>query len=236
MDKVSEDKPHRSLPLVSVERRMKERWIVVLLAVAAAALYAFSLTVPWWHFTLFAPQYPKGLNLVISLTGISGDVHEVNMLNHYIGMGHIDDAAIFERQMAAYGVGALGVGAILVALAVGRKLSPLMVLLGLSFPVGFLADSVYWLYRFGHDLDPKAPLRMKVFTPQMFGEGVIGQFRTVATPELGFFLALAGVVCLGVALVLRRRICGSCGRAPQCRAVCTSLLVGPRAGLPKAAP
>ena len=36
---------------------------------------------------------------------MGGDVHEIDMLNHYIGMGHLAEAAQFERHYAAWGVG-----------------------------------------------------------------------------------------------------------------------------------
>ena len=37
-----------------------------------------------------APQYPRGLRLYAYGTGLAGDVHEINILNHYIGMPPIE--------------------------------------------------------------------------------------------------------------------------------------------------
>jgi hypothetical protein len=68
--------------------------------------------------------------------------------------------------------------------------------LGALFPLSFIADSFFWLYRFGHELDPRAPLHLPQFTPQLFGNGTIGQFMTFATPQSGFWLAVAGVALL----------------------------------------
>ena len=51
-------------------------------------------------FELVAPQYPKGLKLDISLTGITGDVKEIDILNHYIGMRTMSDAASLESAMS----------------------------------------------------------------------------------------------------------------------------------------
>ncbi|MBL8157714.1 MAG: hypothetical protein JNM70_26430, partial [Anaerolineae bacterium] len=50
------------------------RLAVLACALAAAGLIAASFFQPWWRFWLYAPQYPGGLKLVISLTGVSGDV------------------------------------------------------------------------------------------------------------------------------------------------------------------
>lgn len=221
---------HRHLPMTGAAPARRDRgarYAVVALAIATVALYAAAYFLPWWGITLFAPQYPKGLGLTISLTGLGGDVREIDMLNHYIGMAPLGEAAALERRLAGYGVGAVGVVVIAVALASGRRLNGLLAAVGLLFPAGFLADSFYWMYSFGHHLNPKAPLRMKPFTPELFGAGTIGQFRTIAAPESGFWLAAAGVLLLVAAFLVRRRVCAGCRDAASCGAVCPRLLVGP---------
>jgi hypothetical protein len=67
----------------------------------------------------------------------------------------------------------------------------------------------------------------------MFGTGQIGQFMTFARPDAGFYIALVGVACLVLAVVLRRRVCNQCARKGSCGAVCPSAFIGPGAGLPK---
>src|SRR5579883_1084121 len=134
------------------------RWSVVALTLAAIGTYVASLFQDWWRLTLYAPQYPHGLRLSISLTGMGGDVHEIDMLNHYIGMGHLAEAAAFERHYAAWGVGLLGVIAVSLTLLLGRRTSWAILVPGFAFPVVFLADAFYWMHRFGHHLDPRAPL------------------------------------------------------------------------------
>ncbi|MEO6977506.1 MAG: hypothetical protein ABI113_03975, partial [Mucilaginibacter sp.] len=41
---------------------------------------------PLWHILLDAPQYPEGLEMKIWLNGLSGNISQINGLNHYIGM------------------------------------------------------------------------------------------------------------------------------------------------------
>ena len=171
---------------------------------------------------------------MIGLSGLSGDVHEIDMLNHYIGMAHLGEAAAVERQLAAYGVGAVGVTVLALMLGAGKKASLLVEIPALAFPAGFVADSFFWLYRFGHHLDPHAPIHLASFTPQMFGEGTIGQFHTLAAPMIGFFLACASLGFLTVAVILRRRVCAGCSAASTCGLVCPSAFVGKNAGLPPA--
>lgn len=203
------------------------RWATVGAMVGAITLFGVALRLPWWSFVLYAPQYPHGLRLSISLSGMGGDVHEIDMLNHYIGMGHLADAAPFERAHAAEGVAVVALLLVAVTLLAGRKLGALAAVPAAMFPVGFLADSFYWLHRFGHRLDPHAPLRIPGFTPQLFGNGQIGQFMTFATPDHGFFVALAGVFVAVVATAFRQRaVCARCTRAGTCGALCESAFLG----------
>lgn len=223
----------RHLPVVrdhAPSRAFALRWTVVGLSLLAAALFAASYFFPWWRLWLFAPQYPKGLEVGISLTGVSGDVRELNILNHYIGMKPLDLAALTERRLAAPGVGVIAALGVVLTLLSGRRVGWLIAALGAAFPLTFVIDSQYWLYHFGHALDPRAPIRLPTFTPQMFGTGQIGQFMTWARPDPGFWLAVGGAACLAIAAVLRKRVCDGCARKEGCGLVCPSAFVGPGAG------
>ena len=220
------------LPMAQASTRASGGWerargVVLALAVGACLLFGLSFTQPWWSFKLYAPQYPKGLTLVISLTGMGGDVHEIDLLNHYIGMAHLADAAPLERRLAGWGVAAICVVTLVGLAAVGKKLNKLVAIPAISFPLVFLADSFAWLYHFGHDLNPKAPIKLGAFTPEMFGNGQIGQFGTFAAPAVGFWLALAGVACAVAAVFVRSRVCAGCSRAETCSVACPRLMVLP---------
>lgn len=196
------------------------RAAVVALATCGVAAFAASYFFAWWQFQLFAPQYPKGLELVIHLTGVQGDVAEINLINHYIGMGHLEDAATFERDFAAWLVGGLALAVVAAMLFAGKKLTTLGAWLAVGLPLGFVLDTQYWMYRFGHDLDPRAAIDIPPFTPVLLGQGKVGQFRTIATPELGFYLALLGVVLVGIAAWQRYRVCSECPAAAHCGTTC----------------
>lgn len=202
-----------------------QRWLVFALSVAGAALFAGSYFQPWWTFQLYAPQYPQGLELIVSLTGVTGDTHEIDIINHYIGMGHLGDAAQLERAWGGWLVGSTALGVVAIALAAGRKLGWLAAVVGLGLPLGFVADTQYWLYRFGHDLDPRAPVNIPPFTPTLFGAGRVGQFHTIATPSLGFWLAVAGLVLTAVAAWRRAQVCRACPERGSCAALCPQLLL-----------
>lgn len=229
---------HRHLPMVQPAQAASKpawdrgRWPVLGLAVAAVGCFAASFFQPWWSFKLYAPQYPKGLSLVISLTGMGGDVHEIDILNHYIGMGHLADAAPIERRLAGYGVAAVAVLTLAALTVFGKKLNKLVALPAIAFPLGFLGDSFYWLYSFGHNLNPKAPLHIAAFTPQLFGNGQIGQFETYAAPAAGFWLAVVGVACAIVGSLIRSKVCASCNNAGTCSTTCSRLMVLPERKAP----
>ncbi len=190
--------PHNMPSTVSGLRRL----IVASLMVLAAALLVGSYFYPWWHFTLYAPQYPNGLRMSITLQGVTGDVREIDGLNHYIGMTSLGVVAATELKLAPYGIGIL-VALVLASTLYARRAFRVLVAVGAAaLPLGFVADASYWLYTAGHELSPRAPIHLPAFTPQMFGNGKIGQFLTFASPSAGFWIACAGALTVLVAVLL----------------------------------
>lgn len=177
-----------------------------LLFLAAGLLLVVSIFLPYWEMTLEAPQYPKGLTVQAFLTGTSGDVREIDGLNHYIGMRPLDEAAQFERSISVIGVIVIAM-LILAAVFVHSKWAALLALPALLFPVIFLADLQYWLANFGQNLDPTAPLSssVKPFVPPVLFVGKIAQFRTVASPGAGLWLAILASALILVGLYFHRR-------------------------------
>ena len=177
----------------------------VLLAAAALCLVG-SAFLPWWGLTLHAPQYPGGLHVEAYLNHLTGDVAEIDGLNHYIGMRPLGEAAPLERSLSLFAVAAV---ALLVAgtIFIHTRFAAWLSLPALALPAVFLADLQYWLWSFGRDLDPYAPLSssIKPFVPPVLGEGVVGQFRTTAYVESGFLLAGAASVLILVGLFFHRR-------------------------------
>lgn len=176
-------------------------WLPTLFFVVAAVLLMISILQPYWHLTLHAPQYPKGLMVTAYVNHLEGDVAEIDGLNHYIGMRPLNEAATFERTISIYGIVVLAL-LILAAVYIHNRWAALLALPALLMPVIFLADLQYWLANFGQNLDPTAPLSssIKPFVPPVLGEGKIAQFSTVAEPGIGLWLAVAasGVILIGL--------------------------------------
>jgi hypothetical protein len=177
----------------------------VLVSVLVGALLLIAYRQPWWSIRLYAPQYPHGLGIDVLLSGSRGDVHEIDTLNHYIGMASLTTAAPLERQLSLIAILITALVVTVLLLVPRRRANVLATVAVAAVPLGFMADFYYWLHRFGHHLNPHAPLKLPPFTPDLFGNGVIGQFMTFARPELGFWLAVVAACLAAFLVVLRGR-------------------------------
>ncbi|HEU0116631.1 MAG TPA: cytochrome C, partial [Thermomicrobiales bacterium] len=169
---------------------------------AAAALLIGSIALPYWNMTLLAPQYPKGLHVQAYVDKLTGDVFEVDGLNHYIGMMPLNSAASIERGISVFAIVTIAIAALAsVALRGGWRIAariPIVI-----YPIVFLADLYAWLAYAGHSLNPHAALSssIKPFTPHMLGPGKIGQFGTDASFGPGFYLAVAAALIVVLATI-----------------------------------
>jgi len=140
-----------------------------------------------------APQYPKGLKLEAYGTGMVGDLRELNILNHYIGMPPIEAPAL-ETAIFPYGIAAL---VLLCLLAPAHRwFWRLATVATAATPLIILIDLQWRLYTFGHTLDPLAPIRLKPFTPLVLGTSKMGNFVSTGMISTGVLCLLAAAVLL----------------------------------------
>ncbi len=188
------------------EKERKRFLMPTIILVAAAIILFISIFFPYWKITLFAPQYPDGLEASMYVNRLSGDVSEIDGLNHYIGMKPLGEAAVLERTLSVFiiiGIALLIAGAVYVH-------SPFALFLcipAVLYPVFFLADLYFWMRTFGTNLNPHAPLSkaIKPFVPPILGEGKIAQFSTIATWEAGLYMSIAASVLIIIGLYFHRR-------------------------------
>lgn len=187
-------------------------WLPSLFFLAAAVLMVASIALPYWGLVLEAPQYPGGLQMRVFVNYMTGDedpkldeVREIDGLNHYIGMKSLYEAAQFERSIAIPAV-AIMVGLLVVAALLHRRWrwAWLLTIPAMTFPFVYLADLAFWMNHYGQNLDPYAPLSSSIqpFTPPILGEGVIGQFRTVAYVDTGWYIIVTGSILILAALLI----------------------------------
>lgn len=197
-----------SIPMPNISKT-----IVPALYIMAIILIGISTQFPYWGLTLEAPQYPGGLSMRVFVNYITGDedptldeVREIDGLNHYIGMKSLFEAAKFERFIAVPAI-ILMLAFLLIAAFWNKRFSWLLTLPAIGFPFIYLADLGLWMAYYGNNLDPYAPLSSSIrpFTPPILGEGVIGQFKTIASVQTGWFLAVFAGLLIVAGLIIRYR-------------------------------
>ena len=190
----------------------------------AAVLLATTFWLPLWRMKLEAPQYPAGLEMIAYGDRVAGDLREINIINHYVGMEPIAEQPAPEMALFPYAVYAL------IALFLVAWTHPVLMALanwsaGL-LPWVILADLQWWLYTFGHSLDPSAPLRfIEPFTPLALGVSSIGNFRTTAWVSWGFLALLGAPLAIKIGRVLYRRAGGSAPSGPGATATVVAAIV-----------
>lgn len=178
----------------------------ILTAVAALLLLAVYVF-PLWRYDLGAPQYPEGLEMTIWAHKIGGKLALVNQLNHYIGMKEIHPDSIAELRWIPWLVALLSASGLVVAV-IGR-FSWLVVWFALLAALGLagLVDFYWWLYDYGTNLSPDAPIKLPPFVPPLIGTQDLANFEVSSYPAAGGVAAfVAGVAAaLAVGLEWRRR-------------------------------
>ena len=171
----------------------------VVAAVAALALL-LAFVLPLWRITLGAPQYPEGLGLSIRVSTIEGqkphDLQNINGLNHYIGMDRIEPESIPELRFMPWVLGALVMLGLATAASGSRKVLVTWTAAFLVAAVAGLVDFYRWEYKYGHNLNPEAAIRVPGLTyqPPLFGSRQLLNFTASSWPGTGGWIAIG--VCL----------------------------------------
>ena len=172
--------------LAGTFRGSERRWIVV---AALVLLPVFFLPVlPVWTLHLKAPQYPEGLKLEIYANTIRGDLDKINTLNHYVGMHAISPNDFSEFGYMPQLLTLFGVMALFAALVNRRWVAMLGWLLFTGFAIVMFSDYAHWLWHYGHDLNPRAAIKMSAFTPPLIGYARMANFRVWSLPGPGTLL------------------------------------------------
>ena len=203
--------------------------LVRILTLIAALLIGGAYMSPIWWVSLKAPNYPAdtfpdGIRIHFHVNGVFngcttkpdaakawGDedggldcVHEMNVINHFIGMEPIETGAQLEIKAAPYLFGLVGI-MLAAFLFYAGPFWWVLPLSGIVIPVAFVADYSTWLWIFGHNLRAWAAFSVKPFMPTVFGDGKVAQFSTYSYPHYGFGLLCAAALCLILALLLQRK-------------------------------
>lgn len=174
----------------------------ILVGIAGAVLF-IALFVPIWQIQLTAPQYPEGLELFIHADKLSGDVNIINGLNHYIGMRELHEQDFIEFAILPYVIIFLGILGVLAAVVNRKWLFFCFVIVFVVFGIVAIIDFYLWLYDYGHNLDPAAPIKVPgmSYQPPLIGFKQLLNFGAYSIPEKGGWIMIAAALLSVIAVI-----------------------------------
>lgn len=174
-----------------------------LLIWSASGILLVALFTPLWHYDFTAPQYPEGLPMTIYINHLGGRIDLVNELNHYVGMSKIDESAFPELLVMSWMVAILSVAGL--AAGATRRLWALGLWLGVfaTASLVLLGDFYWWLYFYGHNLNPRAAIRIAPFTPRLLGSYHLMNFQVTSYPGLGGIAMMSSFALGFIAFAVR---------------------------------
>lgn len=180
--------------------------LMVLALICLGAVFFF----PLWQILLDAAQFPGGLQLYIWINKISGTdkyiLQNINILNHYIGMQAIHPDSIPELKyfpIVTYVL--LGLGALALLAKKAWAYLTWAILLSVLGILG-IYDFYLWLYDYGHNLDPIAPIKVEgmSYMPPLLGSKDLLNFHVQSYPHWGgMFLGMA-IIFAGLAFFKKK--------------------------------
>lgn len=165
----------------------------------ASGLMGISFFYPLWNISLWAPQYPEGLYMQIWSSKITGDLQTINILNHYIGMAHIDPSSFSELKFFPIIISTHIIFGLLTVIFNKRALLYAWTLSLIIFSLVSLYDFWAWEYKFGHELNPDAAIKMEdmVYQPPLFGEKTFLNIVATSYPGVAGW-SMMGTVLLAI--------------------------------------
>lgn len=166
----------------------------VILAIISLSLIA-GFIFPIWDIELEAPQYPEGLGMQIWISSIQGDLQTINGLNHYIGMKEIVPDSIPELKYMQFILGGLIILGLLAAIIRSRTIFYIWFLLFITAGIAGGVDFYLWEYDYGHNLDPRAAIKVPGmnYQPPLWGSKQLLNFTAHSYPHTGgWLIILAG--------------------------------------------
>lgn len=174
--------------------------LTITLVVAAALLTAWTL--PWWVMKSQAPQYgQRTLVIEIGPRTVEGDVREVDLLGHYVGIRPMGALARLERTLAPFGLAVAVLGVLAAPWLRHRLVRFLAILPVVVMPIVLPIDLKLWMNRAVNQRDPEAALSLTVkrIDPKLFGSYQVGQFKVATELGAGFYVdVLAAALAVGL--------------------------------------
>ena len=180
----------------SNKMKSRSRILILLSAVILAVVYFF----PLWWISLEAPQYPDGIKMYIWVNKITGQdentIQNINILNHYIGMKYIEPDSIPELKYFPWVIASLIGTGLLIGFLKWRKVAFVWIAMLTLLSILGLYDFWMWEYDYGHNLDPKAPIKVEgqAYQPPFLGTKWLLNFKATSWPHGGGIALFISVI------------------------------------------
>jgi hypothetical protein len=181
-------------------KSIASRLIMILGVILLGGIFLF----PLWQIELEAAQFPGGLDLNIWINKFSGGegngegniLQNINILNHYIGMQKIEPESIPELKYFPYVVYAMMALGLIAAVINKRWGYAIWVIIMAVLSILAVYDFYTWMYDYGHNLDPEAPIKVPgmSYMPPLFGEKDLLNFYVKSYPQLGTLAMILSIL------------------------------------------
>ncbi len=177
---------------------------VKLLKFILVVLPLIAIIFPLWTLNVH-PAFMGKKWIKIDVVGygvVEGPIDSLNIANHYVGLRDVKPEEMIELKVLPiiYPLSALFM---YMYLFMDERRSKIGKYLMFVVVVGIVLYFQYWLYRFGHSMDPElARIEIEPFTPYVVGYYKIANFEIFAYFNIGFFLLLIPLI---VGIYIKRR-------------------------------
>jgi hypothetical protein len=163
---------------------------------------------PMWNISLEAPQYPIPIGINIYIDHFEGDqegdIQNFDLMNHYVGMAELPKE-LKEFEIFPTVIIVTSILGLIFAFIAKKPLYLLwfgiMALLGLAG----IYDFYLWLYDYGHNLDPKAAIKiLDSYQPPIIGTKEILNFTVRSYPSIGSVFLGIGILLAPLAYYFAR--------------------------------
>jgi len=178
--------------------------VSLILRITILLLPLIAILLPLWTLQVH-PAFMGRKWLVIDVWGygtISGPIDSLNIANHYVGLKEIKPDEMVELKILPMIYPIMSIATALILWGNERRYA-IGKYLGAVILIGIVGYFQWWLYRYGHDLDPKlARIEIDPFTPYVTGYYRIANFEIIAYFNIGYIILVLSYLA---AMYIRRR-------------------------------
>lgn len=175
---------------------------ITIASLAFASVALFAMVLPLWALSFNDPAAGEGWKTVIVYgTGsVQGPIDEINKANRFVGLEQLIPANITALRLLPliYILAAISIAVGARSLSFKQTAFLYLVLL-LAAPLGIQ----YWLYLFGHNINPDATIALDPFTPYVVGNYEVATFKITSYLHEGYFLLVGTFVA---SLFVRKKL------------------------------